>query len=36
MFVQKEEIIDYLEEINSPFQSLEDLELFEKLAQIDA
>ena len=29
-----QEIIDYLEEINAPFQSLEDLELFEKLAQI--
>ena len=28
------EIISYLENINAPFQSLEDLELFEKLAQI--
>ena len=29
-----QEIIDYLEGINAPFQSLEDVELFEKLAQI--
>ena len=29
-----QEIIDYLEGINAPFQSLEDPELFEKLAQI--
>ena len=29
-----QEIIDYLEGINAPFHSLEDLELFEKLAQI--
>ena len=29
-----QEIICYLEDINAPFQSLEDLELFEKLAQI--
>ena len=29
-----QEIIGYLKGINAPFQSLEDLELFEKLAQI--
>ena len=28
------EIISYLEDINAPYQSLEDIELFEKLAQI--